>query len=373
MKINYILSHPIQYQAPLIKFLSKKKIKIKVFYRSNISVMNRRYYDYGFKKKIKWNVSLLDGYKYYFLKKIGPNKVTSIFPITIEFVSALKNCEYIWLHGLKNWYNLLIIFISKIFQKKIIIRDELHYNSKSRSKINLIFNKIFFKIINYFVYRFLYIGKANKKFYLFNKIPKNKLIFIPYVVDNNFFFKRKIRVAKKIRFLVASKFIKRKGIDLLLKSISICNAYENFKENTHFKIIGNGYEKEKLLRLKKKNKLTNVFFEDFKNQKEIKKEYFNNDILVMPSLYEPWGLVINEAMAAGNVIIASDLVGASFDLVKNNFNGYKFKNGDKLDLAKKLKKIFENKKKILRMKKNSQILISDWNFFKCYKNFMKLK
>jgi glycosyltransferase involved in cell wall biosynthesis len=372
MKINYVLSHPIQYQSPLIKYLNKKKIEIKVFYRSNISVMNKKYYDYGFKKKIKWDISLLSGYKFYFLKKIGPNKVTNVLPLTIEFITILKDCEYIWIHGLKNWYNLLIIFLSKIFNKKIIIRDELHYYSKTRSKINLIFNKIFFKIINLFIYRFLYIGTANKNFYLFNKIPKNKLIFVPYVVDNNFFFQKKIKVAKKIRFLVASKFIKRKGIDLLLKSISICNISNDFKKNTLFKIVGNGEEKENLLRLKKENKLTNVFFDDFKNQNEIKKEYFKNDILVIPSLHEPWGLVINEAMAAGNVIISSNLVGASFDLVKNNFNGYKFKNGNKLDLARTLKKIYRKKNFLLKMKKNSQILISDWSFLKCYQNLIKL-
>ena len=54
MNIKYILTHPIQYQSPLIKYLYKNKIKIKVLYRSNWSV--KKYYDPEFKKKISWEL-----------------------------------------------------------------------------------------------------------------------------------------------------------------------------------------------------------------------------------------------------------------------------------------------------------------------------
>ena len=50
MNIKYILTHPIQYQSPLIKFLYKNKIKIKVLYRSNMSA--NKYFDPEFKKKL---------------------------------------------------------------------------------------------------------------------------------------------------------------------------------------------------------------------------------------------------------------------------------------------------------------------------------
>ena len=50
MNIKYILSHPIHYQAALIKFLAKKRVKIKVLYRSNMHT--KKFYDPGFKKKI---------------------------------------------------------------------------------------------------------------------------------------------------------------------------------------------------------------------------------------------------------------------------------------------------------------------------------
>ena len=49
--------------------------------------------------------------------------------------------------------------------------------------------------------------------------------------------------------------------------------------------------------------------------------YNNCDILVLPSVYEPWGLVINEAVASGLAVIATEVVGAAVDLVRHNVNG----------------------------------------------------
>ena len=77
MHIKYILTHPIQYQSPLIKYLVKRGLKIKVLYRSNISV--KTYFDLGFGKKIKWDTNLLRGYNFDFLNFIGPNKVGNFF------------------------------------------------------------------------------------------------------------------------------------------------------------------------------------------------------------------------------------------------------------------------------------------------------
>ena len=88
----------------------------------------KKFFDPGFKKKIKWDIDLLKGYKYDFLKFIGSNKVGNIFPITTEFINKIFNnkTDIIWLHGVKNWYNLCIIVLSKFFKKKVFVRDEVH-------------------------------------------------------------------------------------------------------------------------------------------------------------------------------------------------------------------------------------------------------
>ena len=123
--------------------------------------------------------------------------------------------------------------------------------------------------------------------------------------------------------------------------------------------------KNSLEEFKNENILKNVNFLPFKNQKQLSLIYNKSDVFVMPSLIEPWGLTVNEAMAAGNAIISSDNVGSSFDLVKNGVNGYKFRNGNEYDLAKKIFQIYQNKNKLKKYNLNNKKIISKWNFNLC--------
>ena len=195
MHIKYILTHPIQYQAPLIKYLTKKGIKITVLYRSDFST--KEFFDTQFKKKIKWDIDLLKGYKYKFLNYIGPNKVTTFLPLTTDFYKNIftDKTDIIWIHGIKNWYNLIIVILAKFRNKKVFVRDESHLLNrgiqKKRSFLNKVFNFFLFKFIDNFIDAYLAIGSINKKFYLSNKIKKNKIFYVPYTVDNNLFYKKK--------------------------------------------------------------------------------------------------------------------------------------------------------------------------------------
>ena len=69
-------------------------------------------------------------------------------------------------------------------------------------------------------------------------------------------------------------------------------------------------------------------FTGFRNQSELPSFYSLCDVFVLPSLLEPWGLVVNEVMTAGRAVVASDQVGAVFDLIRDGENGYVFPAGD---------------------------------------------
>ena len=369
MHIKYILTHPIQYQSPLIKYLVNKRIQITVLYRSNISV--KKYYDNEFKKKIKWDVDLLSGYNYKFLKHFGKNIVNNFLPITTDFNKKIFcDADIIWVHNIKNWYNLIIVILAKYKNKKVFIRNES--NTLNRSFFNNIFNLLFFKLFDNFIDAYLSIGTMNKKFYLKNNIKKNKIFNVPYVVDNNLFLnKKKFQLTKKITFLFAGKLIYRKGADLLLTAICELKKQKISLNNTKFIIIGDGVNKKRLIKFSKHNNLTNVQFLPFQNYKDLKTSYNKSDVFIIPSRTENWGLTINEAMAAGNAIISSEECGASYDLIKNNINGYTFVNNDAVDLSKKIKLIIKNKNKINNFKKNSIKIITKWNFQKCFDGLNK--
>ena len=69
-RLAYFVSHPIQYQAPLLRRIAQEPdIDLKVFFSSDQSV--RGYHDTGFGVHVKWDVPLLDGYESEFLPRIG--------------------------------------------------------------------------------------------------------------------------------------------------------------------------------------------------------------------------------------------------------------------------------------------------------------
>jgi glycosyltransferase involved in cell wall biosynthesis len=59
---------------------------------------------------------------------------------------------------------------------------------------------------------------------------------------------------------------------------------------------------------------------------------------VLPSRYDGWGVVVNQALGAGLPIICSDMVGAGFDLVEEEVNGARFPVGDSGVLATQMQR-----------------------------------
>ena len=68
-RLAYLVSHPIQYQAPLLKIIANQEtIDLTVLFRSDIST--GRFFDKEFGLSMRWDTPMLDGYNYIFLKSI---------------------------------------------------------------------------------------------------------------------------------------------------------------------------------------------------------------------------------------------------------------------------------------------------------------
>jgi glycosyltransferase involved in cell wall biosynthesis len=92
-----------------------------------------------------------------------------------------------------------------------------------------------------------------------------------------------------------------------------------------------------------------IRFLGFMNQSQLPSVYRAADLLVLPSYYEPFGLVVNEGMLCGLPVVVSDRVGAKFDLVRPGENGYVFPVGNVNALAGILKEILPDTQKKSRM------------------------
>ena len=373
-KLAIVTTHPIQYQVPLFKKITYlNKFEADVYFASKQGLRSK-YIDKEFKKKINWNIDLTSGYKYFFSKE-NNNDINNFF---LSFKNLKENLfkkkyDAILLLGWNNILYLKSFILARIYNTPIILRVE----TNSKNKINF-FKKIikniilsfFFKYIDYF----LYIGKSNREFFLELGVDKKKLFAAPYSVDNSFFANKKDikntvnkRFKKKI-ILFVGKFISRKNGKEFL---NLAFLFKNFNEYK-FVMIGEGNEKKSYFAYIKKNKLENVKILGFKNQKELREIYREAFLLIVPSKYETWGLVINEAMASDLPVICTSNCSGSRDLIKNGSNGFIYNLKDLNFLKNLIIKVSTNKKKYLILIKNIRTHIKSFSFIKTIESLNKI-
>ena len=349
-KIFYLVTHPIQYQAPLIKLFNRVlKSKLEVIYLSDFSMNS--FFDQGFSKKVKWDINLLDKYKYTFICKNQKKEYNYISPfIKINLLKKIikEKPDYLMIHGWANINFLITMIVAKIIGTKILLRSENFI--KEEIFIKKLIKYIYYKFILIFPNIYLYIGSANKDFY--KKYGwKKKFIRFTYTVDNKFlkiqskkFYENNIDLnINKVNFYFIGKLITRKNPILILEAINIIK--EKF-DNAHLYLIGEGNEKENLKNFIKEQKLKNITFLGFKNTSEIPKIISMFDVMICPSLEENWGLVVNESLALGKKVVVSSSVKSSEDLISKD-NGLIFQNNDAYDLAKCILFFINNKKTMI--------------------------
>lgn len=135
----------------------------------------------------------------------------------------------------------------------------------------------------------------------------------------------------KHRLLFVGQLIRRKGVDILLKALA-----KSHDATWELSIVGDGPEKAALQSLAAERKiLEQVNFLGSIPNAEIFSHIAAADLLILPSRWDGWGAVINEAMIAGTPVVVSDACGAA-SLVASRNSGQVFKRGDVDDLCKKM-------------------------------------
>lgn len=367
-KLAIITTHPIQYYAPVFKLLAQKA-DIKVFYTAG-GAPQKPQFEPGFGREIKWDIPLLEGYSHEFIentaKKPGTDRFNAIVnPTLLAKISSYKP-DAILVYG---WAYRSHLSVLRHF-KGII---PLWFRGDSTTptvanRIKLVFRKAFLKWVYQHVDKAFYVGSANKEYFLQSGLQEEQLLFAPHAVDNERFSKERgfeVRTfqqsihfeSDEIIILFVGKLDINKRPDLLLTTFMDLNLYK-----THLVFVGDGPLK-KDLKLKS-SQHSRIHFLDFQNQNLLPVFYQASDLICLPSLHETWGLAINEAMAAGNAVLASSTVGCASDLICEGLNGEIFQYDCPLSLRQKLVQMTQSKKRLQEMGVKSKLIISEWNFNK---------
>jgi len=191
-------------------------------------------------------------------------------------------------------------------------------------------------------------GKAHREYLMQLGFPAERIETGYDAVDNSYFEKETDRIRnlgkiKKPYFLASARFLKRKNLDGLLRAYAL---YVNSTKREPWKlvILGDGEERLRLrlcLRELERGLEEAVRFEGFRQYGELPAFYAGAGAFVHPAHEEPWGLVVNEAMASGLPVLVSRRCGCAGDLVAEGKNGFLLDPGDPMQMAARMREMAE--------------------------------
>lgn len=318
MKLIMWMNQPSHHQAQFFDELNSKCECFQVFYYDKIP---------SARSEMGWNKDFqLEFYEKY----IDPKA----FKINLD---ELKN----YIHILPGYGHPLLLKLRNEFSKNGIKWIHWSENATPGWKWYLSSYRKFIHAhyINNFALGALAIGEHAKNDFIKWGVKSRKIEILPYSFNSLISKDPDAEIVKfkagRKAFLCIGVLYPRKGIDLLIKAFA-----QSYKDHPEWCLVLIGNEKEGYNYRKLVSDLgieSQVLFRGVIPAHEISSAYYACEIFVLPSRYDGWGMVVNEAICCGLPVIVSNAVGASTHLVLKE-NGFIFKSKNIEELATYMKK-----------------------------------
>jgi glycosyltransferase involved in cell wall biosynthesis len=312
-KTNVLIvhNHPIHYKSMLFEALGKLRNDTHVLYVSSSSVIRNKKADLT---RERYSLSLASDTAFEsFAANVAIFRV--INTIRKQRPKILVSCGY---HHLAFW-------ASAVTAKLLGIKVVLWYESNEFDHERVIWKesikRIFMKMCDFAqVY-----GTSNKEYLVRLGLREDQVSIKMAVVDVPRFktIQAKIGTRPQRTLIYVGRLSGEKNLRKLVEAINIVNS-ENRQNAVFLRVVGYGPQEEELKALvARRNMQRQVEFCGPKSQEELKAVFAEGDALILPSIREPWGLTILEAMCAGLPVIASDRCGCTKDVIRPA-NGWQF-------------------------------------------------
>lgn len=137
-------------------------------------------------------------------------------------------------------------------------------------------------------------------------------------------------------FLFCGQMIRRKGVDILLDAFTRVAVHDH---DARLLLVGREARLPELLDRVSSPIRERIEYAGFQAPEALPPFFARADVFVLPSRYDGWGVVVNQALGAGLPILCSNEVGAAYDLVEDGVNGYRFPPEHAEALAMKMEKM----------------------------------
>ena len=162
------------------------------------------------------------------------------------------------------------------------------------------------------------------------RYPQKPVVNIPYhCALDGFLAAPASRKPGEVCFLYCGIMNRRKGVDLLLA------AFDRLVQSgapARLLLVGQQGELPELMAPLSPQARDRIRFEGFQAPDRLPEFFAQADVFVLPSRWDGWGVVVNQALGAGLAVVASDAAGAAHDLVEPGVNGLRVPAGDGLAL-----------------------------------------
>lgn len=333
MRVGFLISHPIQYYAPIFRELAKT-CDLTVYFAHRQTGEGQA--NAGFGVAFDWDVDLLAGYRSRFLTNVARQPSTDRFggcdtpDIGREIADGRFDAFVVPGWGLRSY--LQAVGACRRARVPVMVRGDSQLPGRRSIAVRLAKALVYPEMMRRFD-GYLYVGKRSRDYFEHYGARPSRLFFAPHCVDNDLFGSAKRTGGERrerARLLFAGKLIERKHPLDLIRAAALL---QNRGVRVEVAFAGSGELEARLKHAAAEAGLAAVFH-GFVNQSALPETYAAADLLVLPSdSRETWGLVVNEAMACGLAAVVSDAVGCGPDLIDEGATGAVFPLGDIAGLA----------------------------------------
>jgi glycosyltransferase involved in cell wall biosynthesis len=346
-RLVVIETHPVQYHAPVYSTVQQRfRIPVTAIYGSDFSVAG--YQDKEFQTFFAWDTDLLAGYDSVFLSRVKQGGSTSADTVSANGLASI-------LHGTGDSVILLpgyggAFYRSALFQlwqrkNPLLFRAETTDHARVRGPVKSWVRDRILERLYRRCAKVLYIGRHSYNHLTRLGCRPETLVYSPYCVDVSPFdcdedararlretTRRSIGVTEDdILLLFSGKLISRKAPELILEAVKRLPPEQ--RRSFFVVFMGDGELRERIIEAGNTDPCVRTSVLGFQNQKNLSPYFHAADLMVLPSLSETWGLVVNEALHHGVPCVVSEAVGAAPDLIHPNATGAVCETGSAASLS----------------------------------------
>ena len=363
-RIAWIVHSPTPYKTPFFRMLAARpELDVTFFFL------------YWGDPQRAWNQESLSGLKYKvlpgtsFRRRFRESELVHFGPAVVGKLRK-GHFDLVVICGYSHPTLLLALFYCLVTGTPFVLQGESHIVQQRHPLKRVLKRCLLFPLLRRARAAFA-TGRKAADYWVDAGIPRERVFTLSNTPDLEFFLsasdaarnrreavRKALGLSSRRTGIFVGRFVEVKGVEIILEAMAGLAP----DKQPELLLVGDGPLKPHYEKIIQRHNLP-VRLVGFQQKERLPELYAAADFFILPSLSEPWGVVVNEAMACGLPLLLSDQVGAAYDLLEERRNGFMVPAGDAAAWRKALVVIMElTDAELNRMGAASREIVRPWNY-----------